>query len=210
MTVTSALLSFSVVAVFLTIIPGLDTALVLRSAIAQSRRHAIVTALGINTGALVWGAAAAVGATALLAASTLADDGLRIAGALYMIYLGAMMLWRTRSRAAVPEAGRAPASEPLWRAFARGATTNLLNPKVGAFYLAVIPQFVPANSNHLLMGLALAMVHNLVSVFWFAGLIGSAHLARRWLSKDSVRGWIDRVTGVVLVGFGVKLAASRA
>lgn len=209
MTVTSALLSFSVLALLLTIIPGLDTALVLRSAIAQSRKHAVVTALGVNTGALVWGAAAAVGASALLAASTFAYDVLRIAGAVYMVYLGAAMVWRTRRRAAVANPEKSPSSEPLWRSFARGATTNLLNPKVGAFYLAVIPQFVPPGANQLLMGLALAMVHNLVSVFWFAGLIASAHLARRWLTRDSVRAWIDRVTGVVLVGFGVKLAVSR-
>lgn len=211
-TVTSALLSFAAVSFLLTIIPGLDTAMVLRSAISQTRRHAVVTALGINTGALAWGAAAAVGASALLAASSLAYDGLRIAGALYMAYLGVTMFWRTvrPGAAADPELALAQAVEPLWRAYVRGASCNLLNPKVGAFYLAVIPQFIPPDTNLLLMGLALAMVHNLVSVFWFAGLITAAHLARRWLARDRVRRWMDRITGTVLVAFGAKLAISRA
>lgn len=210
MTVTSALLSFAALAIFLTIIPGLDTALVLRAAISQGRRHAVITALGVNTGALVWGAAAAVGATALLTASEVAYDGLRLAGACYLVWIGVMMIYRTVRRYTVDEAEpqRTPEQESYWISFMRGAGNNILNPKVGVFYLAVIPQFIPSDTNHLVMGLALAMVHNLVSVFWFAAIIVSAHLARRWLSRAAVRRWMDRSTGTVLVAFGLRLATT--
>jgi len=211
MTITQALLGFAVVAALLTIMPGIDSALVLRSALTRSRRVAIATGIGICCGAFVWGAAAAVGAAALLAASELAYRILTLAGAAYMAYLGGMMLWRTLRRrpAEQPELPDAPRSDGFWRAWTTGAATNLLNPKVGVFYIATIPQFIPAGSVPVVMGLLLAAVHVALTVVWFALLIGAAGLFRRWLSKESVTAWIDRVTGVVLIGFGLKLALER-
>lgn len=219
MTVPSALLSFAVIAGLLTIVPGLDTALVLRSAISRSRGYAFATALGINTGALVWGMAAAVGASALLAASETAYRMLTLAGAAYMVWLGASMLWKTFRRtpgtassssssssatvAAVPAASR----RDLLRAWLTGAGTNLLNPKVGVFYLAMIPQFIPAGVSPLLMGALLAGVHNLLGIAWFTLIILGTGFAARWLKNARSAKIIDRITGTVLIGFGIKLAA---
>ncbi|GAA0332848.1 LysE family translocator [Micropruina glycogenica] len=84
--------------------------------------------------------------------------------------------------------------------------TNLLNPKIGAFYLATIPQFVPAGVSPLGMGLLLAGVHDLLAVAWFALIIAGASYARRWLANARALRVVDRVAGVTLVGFGVKLA----
>ncbi|HEU0315730.1 MAG TPA: LysE family transporter, partial [Solirubrobacteraceae bacterium] len=89
----TALLSFAVVAGLLTIIPGLDTALVLRAALSQSRLHAFATAAGVSTGALIWGAGAAMGVSALLTASTAAYTAVRIVGAGYLLWLGGRLLW---------------------------------------------------------------------------------------------------------------------
>lgn len=208
MTVTSALLGFSAVAAVLTLIPGLDTTLVLRSALTQSRRHAAVTALGISTGALAWGGAAAVGAAALLAASELAYRTLTIAGAVYMAYLGVRLVAKSFRQAEVAVAG-AEAPVPLWRAFVNGAWTNLLNPKIGAFYVATIPQFIPEGASHLGMGLLLAGVHDVIGLLWFAGLIWGARVARRWLTSARGVKIVDRVAGVVLIGFGARLALER-
>ncbi|MTE12383.1 hypothetical protein GLP40_06240 [Nocardia sp. CT2-14] len=91
----------------------------------------------------------------------------------------------------------------------RGVGTNLLNPKVGVFYMAMLPQFIPAGSSHLLMGAVMAMVHNLEGVVWFTAIICTAGLARSWLNRDRVRRTMDAVTGAVLVGFGVDLAVGR-
>jgi threonine/homoserine/homoserine lactone efflux protein len=204
-TVTQALLSFAVIALLLTITPGIDTALVLRSVLTRGRGTAVWTGLGILTGAFVWGAAAAVGASALLAASALAYRLLMLAGAAYMLYLGVTMIVRTFRRAeAQPKVETLPTSSP--RAYLTGLVTNLLNPKVGVFYVATIPQFIPAHTVPVLMGLSLAAVHAVLTVIWFAILItGGAAVSRLLRSPKALR-IIDRVTGVVLIGFGVRVA----
>ena len=201
-----ALTSFALVAGLITIIPGLDTAVVLRSALVLGRKQAFATALGINTGALVWGAAAATGVSMLLTASHVAYTALRIVGAVYLVWMGVGML-RAARRGELTEAPDRVPETGLARAFLRGAGTNLLNPKIGAFYIAVFPQFMPAHVSHLAMGLALAAVHDLLALVWFTVLILSAHRARAWFARRRVKRALDTVTGAVLVGFGVELAA---
>jgi threonine/homoserine/homoserine lactone efflux protein len=207
--------SFALVAGLVTIIPGLDTALVVRTAVTQGRSRGFAAAAGIATGCLVWGAAAAVGVSALLTASQLAYDVVRAIGAAYLVWLGAAMLWRTSRRG--NSAGKQRASgepetphsqESLFRCWLRGATTNLLNPKIGAFYLAMFPQFIPAHASHLLTGLVLAGIHDAEGIIWFALLISGVHLARRFLDSARAHKIMDRITGTVLIGFGVKLALS--
>lgn len=211
-TVYQAVLSFAVVAGLLTLVPGIDTALVLRSSISRSRGFAFATALGISTGAMVWGIAAAVGVSALLAASELAYRLLTLAGAAYMIWLGLSLLWKSWRSSDGTTAGHAEASLPaaggrqLLRGWLTGAGTNLLNPKVGVFYIATIPQFIPSGASPLLMGMLLAGVHCAFSMLWFTLLIFATGFASKWLkSARSIR-VIDRITGTVLVGFGLKLA----
>lgn len=209
MSIPEALLSFAAVALVLTLIPGLDTTLVLRSALTQGRGRAVMTALGIACGALCWGAAAAVGAAALLAASEVAYRVVTLAGAAYMAYLGVTMIVRS-FRADPAHAADAPAaslSSP-WRAFAVGTGTNVLNPKIGVFYIATIPQFIPQGTQPLAMGLLLAAVHAVLSLAWFAVIITAASMARRRLADPRAVRVIDRVAGVVLVGFAAKLALS--
>ncbi|MGO3885326.1 MAG: LysE family translocator [Mycetocola sp.] len=207
MTLTTALLGFAVVAAVLTLVPGLDTALILRSSISRGWRGGLATTLGINAGTLAWGIAAAVGASALLAASTTAYRILTIAGAGYMVYLGASLLWRSwRKTGVAAEQPAAHAEESLWRSALTGFTTNLLNPKIGVFYIATIPQFVPAGASPLVMGVLLALVHAALTLIWAGALIAGTQLARRWLQSPRALRITDRVTGVVLIGMGTKLA----
>ncbi|MEV4415235.1 LysE family translocator [Catellatospora sp. NPDC049609] len=233
MTVASALASFALVAGLLTIVPGADTALVLRVAVAQGRRHAYATAAGICTGALIWGAAAAAGVSALLLASSTAYAVMRVAGAAYLVVIGALMIrdaWRSRKAAAPPEGATAAeaqadpgtpiangsprAGRSAWRSFGRGFLTNLLNPKVGLFYVALLPQFLPDGVPALPMGVLLALVHDAEAMIWFALLIGGVDLARRWWTGSGrtaarVRRAIDALAGTVLVALGLRLAADR-
>jgi len=140
-----SLLSFGLVAGLLTLVPGIDTALVLRSSLARTRGFAFATALGISTGLMVWGIAAAVGVSALLAASELAYRALTIAGAAYMVWLGASLLWKSRAKDASSASPAADVGVPaasrhqLFQGWLTGTGTNLLNPKVGVFYIATIP-----------------------------------------------------------------------
>lgn len=213
MSVASAVASFALLAGLLTIVPGLDTALVLRSAILHGRRHAFATALGINSGALVWGAGAAVGVSALLTASTLAYTSLRVVGAVYMVWLGVRLIWTGAIRhPAGREADRSSeggvAACSVWCSWRRGLLTNLLNPKIGAFYLAVLPQFIPTHTSHLAMGVLLAVVHDLEGMLWFTVIILGAERMRSWLRRRSAQRVVDGGTGSVLIGFGLKLGLS--
>lgn len=209
MSITDALLAFAVVAGLLTVVPGLDTALVLRSTVTRSRAHGFAALAGIQAGTLVWGVAAAGGAAALLAASQTAYRVLTLAGAAYMVWLGASMLWASfRSRDGGPPEVDAPL--PVGgrrRDLALGLGTNLMNPKVGVFYVAAIPQFVPDGVNPLLMGALLAGVHCALGTAWLSAVVlGAGYVGPRLRRSDAVR-WVDRVTGGVLVVFGARLAA---
>jgi threonine/homoserine/homoserine lactone efflux protein len=225
-TVTHAFLSFALVAGLLTVIPGLDTALVLRTAVADGRRAAFAAASGIGTSSLVWGVAAATGASALLTASRSAYLALRVVGAIYLIWFGAKLLHDALSGKAAPgdtaepvtgdsdgdrggevSVGRARTSA-AGRSWVRGVSTNLLNPKVGVFYVAMIPQFIPAGAPHLAMGIGLALVHDAEGMCWFTALILVAHSARRVFARARFRRVMDAVTGCVLLGFGARLATS--
>lgn len=205
-----SLLSFGLVAGLLTLVPGIDTALVLRSSLARTRGFAFATALGISTGLMVWGIAAAVGVSALLAASELAYRALTIAGAAYMVWLGASLLWKSRAKdpsSASPEVGVPAASRhQLLQGWLTGTGTNLLNPKVGVFYIATIPQFIPPGTPPLLMGILLAGVHCVLGLAWLTFLIFGAGFASKWLKSARSLRIIDRITGTVLIGFGLRLA----
>ena len=206
MSVQGAVLGFGLVALLLTITPGLDTALVLRAAITRGRRDAVATALGVVAGVLAWGAAAAVGVSALLTASTVAYDVLRLVGAGYLVWLGGRILWRLVRHPAEAAAGSSLSPGGAWRSARTGLLTNLLNPKVGAFYLSVLPQFLPPGTPALGMGVLLALVHAALSLVWFAVLVLGAVAARRWLQRPGVSRTVEGVTGVALLGLGLRLA----
>jgi threonine/homoserine/homoserine lactone efflux protein len=213
-TLLQAVFSFAVVAGLLTLVPGMDTALVLRSSISRSRRFAFATAIGISTGAMIWGVAAAVGVSALLAASETAYRLLTIAGAAYMIWLGLSLLWKSlrHGKAAATPAAKVlvPGRSELFTGWLTGTGTNLLNPKVGVFYIATIPQFIPAGESPLLVGVLLAGVHCVLAMAWFTLLIFGTGYASRWLKGARSIRIIDSITGTVLVGFGLKLALEPA
>jgi threonine/homoserine/homoserine lactone efflux protein len=205
------ILAFAVVAGLLTIIPGLDTALVLRAAVTHGRRYAFATALGVNSGVLVWGVGAAAGVSALLTASTAAYTVLRFVGAAYMVFLGIRFLhdaWHSRGRAPsklVSDADARQSPSGVAIAWRRGFITNLANPKVGAFYVALLPQFIPRGSPHILVGVLLAMVHNVEGITWFSLLILGIHGGRSWIMTSHMQRTLNAITGVVLITFASTL-----
>ena len=198
--------SFGLVVALLTITPGVDTALVLRSAAVTGRARAWGAIAGIGCGTLAWGALTAVGVSALLAASQIAYTIVRLAGAAYLIYLGLRLLWsavRGHVGTAAVTAGVVDTFGAGWR---QGLFTNLLNPKVGAFYLAILPQFIPVDAPHLPWGLVLAAVHVGEGIIWLGMVLMLAHSLRTWLERPRVVRGIDAVVGTVIAAFGIRLA----
>ena len=207
MTTLQALLAFSFAAFLLTITPGLDTALVLRTAATEGPRRAFAAALGIGIGCLVWGVAAACGAGALLTASEVAYTALKWAGAAYLVWMGVMLIAKPRNAfepgAVALTGGGALAS------LRRGLLTNLLNPKVGVFYISFLPQFVPAGANPATFGILLAGLHVVMGLIWAGLLIAATAPLAGLLREATVIRWLDRMTGGVFVAFGLRLALER-
>jgi threonine/homoserine/homoserine lactone efflux protein len=219
----TAVLAFAGVAALINVTPGLDTLLVVRASAGQERRFGVAAALGILVGCLAWGIATAAGLTALLTASHLAYDTLRIAGAGYLTWLGISALVKSRRRSApstgVPSDQPAPLAEspqgeasdavPSVRgwltAFRSGMGTNLLNPKAGVFYMSLIPQFIPHGAPTFSTTLLFTAVDIVELAVWYWVVSGAAHALSERIRRPSFRRRMEQISGVVFLGFAVNL-----
>jgi len=210
MTVGHALLAFTVAAGLLTITSGPDTALVLRTAAVEGPRRAMMAGAGVCLGLLTRGFAAAIGIGALLSATRAAYNVLGISGACYLIFLGTKIFLGQRSFFSEPgpepsplQAERVSATAPRW--FARGFLTNILNPKVGVFYITFLPQFIPSGVAATPSSMLLAAIHATQGIIWFLILTLATRSLSTWLQRPKVRKALDRTTGAALASFGLKL-----
>lgn len=207
MTAANDLLAFTAAAALLTILPGLDTALVIRTSVIDGTRAAARAGAGIVLGCLAWGVAVALGASALIGASAVGFSVLRWIGAAYLLWLGIGLLRSNGGRADVSMGMEAPGRSTAW--LRRGLLTNLLNPKVGLFYLSFLPQFVPSGVPAASWMLLLACVHAMLGAAWFTVLIVAGRSIGRALARPGVLRSIDRATGLLFVSFGLRLALAR-
>jgi threonine/homoserine/homoserine lactone efflux protein len=206
--VTENLLPFIGVAIAVVVIPGPDMALVARNVFRHGRAAGYATSLGICTGILGWAVAAALGIATVLATSSVAFTILKLAGAAYLIYLGISTL---RSRDDVALEGTADtATLPAGQAWAQGLVSSLLNPKLGVFFLTLLPQFIAPGEPAALRAIQLAVVFDLIGLAWL--LLYSAMLAAigYGLGRSGPRRFIRWVSGTVLVALGVRVAFERA
>lgn len=203
-----SLAAFAVTAGIFTMSPGPDTATVLRTSTTSGPKHGFLAALGIALGLLVWGLSAAFGLTALLAASEIAFNVVKWAGAAYLFCIGLRMLLQPRTGFS-EEGGSRLTNRSPYAGFRQGLTTNLLNPKAGLFYITFLPQFIPHGVNVILFSLLLAACHALMALCWFTILtlltVPFSHL----LTRPVVVRRLDRLTGCIFMGFGLKLALSE-
>ena len=202
------LLGFIAAACVLTVTPGVDTAIVLRTTLAQGRAAAARAALGVGLGCLVWGGCVALGLVALLQASEAAYRMLQATGAAYLVWTGGRML--LRPRLAPEPADDTGSMQTAALAFRRGFLANLLNPKVGVFYVSFLPQFVPEGAGVGPYIFFLATLHVGLSLAWFGLLITLTAPLQGWLRRPAALRALDRLTGGILVAFGMKLAVSSA
>lgn len=207
-----AVLAFVPAAALLVVAPGPDSLLVLRNSARGGRQAGLATAAGTITGLLVWAAAAALGLAALVRASEIGYTIVRWCGAAYLIFLGSQLLWRSRRRGQQGEEQVCASTARVERRVAdylAGVGTNLFNPKVGIFFVSFLPVFIPrgvsvASASLMLAGIFLAEgILWLTMVAWLGGRLSAI------VSRPSIRRRIDRLTGMVMVGFGVRLAMGR-
>ncbi len=204
--VWSSLLAAVLVLALLTVVPGPDVAVVTRVALGSGRPAAARTAAGIAAGCLVWGGLTAAGLAAILAASAEAYAVVKLVGAAYLVFLGMQTLWRSRRGTLSVAPDVAPRGDG--RPFVTGLLTNLLNPKIAVFYTGLLPQLVPAGAPVGVTLLGLVVVHAVLGVVWLNTYAALLHGACGTLTRPRVRRAIERVTGVILIGFGVRIALS--
>lgn len=201
---------FFLTGVLLNLTPGQDTMFILGRSLTGGLRSGVASALGISVGSVLHTLAAALGLSALLAASPTAFFTIKIAGALYLAYLGVRLLFARAHESA--DLNSAPAEQgTAWSAFRQGMLTNVLNPKVALFFLALMPQFIePDSTTKTLAFLALGLTFVTTGLLWCLVLaIGAAHLRAFFQLAPRVRTVVDRATGAVFIALGIRIAADR-
>ena len=206
MSLDPRLVAFVGVAAVLTILPGADMALVMRNVFALGRPRTMLTIAGIACGCLIHATASALGMSAVLATSATAFTVMKTAGAAYLIWIG-VQSFRTRTDASDPgdrsrvSRGTAP--------FAQGFLTNVLNPKVAIFYLTFLPQFIAPGEPVFRRSLFLASVHIAMGVVWLSAYAWFIERLGAVLTRPTVKAWLERATGGLLIALGVRLAWDR-
>jgi threonine/homoserine/homoserine lactone efflux protein len=200
---------FITTAIVLVLTPGQDTFFILGRSIASGRAAGIAAALGITAGSIVHTLLAAVGLSALLATSPYAFMAVKLAGAAYLFYIGIRaLLSRANGFAEQPDAAR---NDGRWPAFRQGIVTNVLNPKVALFFLALMPQFISAGSpNKVAAFLVLGVSFMALGLAWCLVLaIAAARLRGVLLQRPSMATLLNRVAGCMFIALGLRLATAR-
>jgi threonine/homoserine/homoserine lactone efflux protein len=191
--------TFSVAATLVVLLPGPDTLGVVRNLVKGGRGVAARTVLGVLSGLTVWVVTAVLGVSAVLRASHDAYLGLRLAGGAYLVYLGVRSLWARTGTATPPRRLAATG-------YTAGLLTDLLNPKVGVFFVTFLPGFVPHGYSVAWMSLIFGAIFVALTAAYFAILLTASRPFTRWMANARLRRRMDRCTGLVLIGFGLRLA----
>jgi RhtB (resistance to homoserine/threonine) family protein len=200
--------SFLPVAAVLIIVPGPDTALVTKNAVLHGRQAALGTALGVNLGLVVWTVAAALGLAAVVRASAVAFTALKLIGAAYLIWLGVQALRAARCQSATAVAGGNVRARHLGGlgGVRQGLASDLSNPKIAVLFTSLLPQFVAARAPTLMPFLLLGAIFVAMTLLWLCAYALLAARASATLQRPAVSRALERFTGVVLIGLGVRLA----
>ena len=207
----AAVVPFLAVSALVIMTPGPDTALTIRNVLLGGRRGGIFTALGVSAGQAVWALATAAGLAALLTASRPVFVVVKLAGAAYLVFLGATLLWGAlRSRdARRPDARGARAGVPLAArsAFRQGVISNLANPKMAVYFTAVLPQVVGSTHASFLPLAGFGLTFSLLTFLWLTLYSLAVSWAGAVLLRPRVRRSLEATTGAVLIALGLRVAA---
>ena len=205
----SQVLAFTIVAAVLTVTPGADTLLVVRNTLRGGVRDGLATMAGVCCGLYAHALLSALGLSVILTQSAAAFTALKIAGAGYLVWLGAQSLLAARRGHPVPAAAIAGIRVSAARSFREGFLTNVLNPKVAVFYLALLPQFIGPGDPVLAKSLLLTAIHFAQGLLWLGGVVLLVNRSRTFFLRTAIRRWMDAACGALLVALGLRLAMER-
>ena len=206
--------AFLALAALLTISPGADVVLTLRNTLSGGTRAGLATMAGICSGFVFQPLLATLGLAALFVRLPVAFAAVKMAGAFYLVYLGiqslreAIRLWKTRDRdtSAVGSTRRVSG----WKRYREGLLTNALNPKIAVFYFAVLPQFIRPGDPVFLKSFLMTFCHYAMGAIWLGGIAICAGRLRSVLTRPRIKASLEAMSGLAMIGFGAKLAFSRA
>ncbi|WP_404321783.1 LysE family translocator [Cytobacillus firmus] len=200
--------TFLILSLFVVMSPGIDTALITKRTISDGRTDGYKMGLGITAGSLVHTFAAAFGLSAILMQSAAAFEVIKYAGAVYLIYLGlsSFISLKKKKNSDIETEVKTDIKKS---AFKQGLLSNVLNPKVAMFFLTFLPQFVKAGENAQQQLIIMGIIYTLLSISWFFLYVFFINYLRDWLMSPKVQRVMDKATGVVLIGFGLKLAMDK-
>lgn len=202
----STLLAFLGACTLIAASPGPSTVLIIRQSL-QSRRSGFLTVLGNETGVFVWGVVAAFGLTALLAASEMAYDVMRVVGAVVLVVFGVQMLWQARRTKGAADDGLGQGGgKSGWASYRTGLLINLANPKAAIFAMSFLPQFVPEGAPHLPTMVGLAALWAVYEIGYYGLYVWFVGRMKTVLSRAGVRRRLEQVSGGVLLLLGARLA----
>lgn len=212
----ATLLPFLIACTAVAAVPGQSTALIIRQSIRGGKRAGVATVLGNESGVFIWGCAAAFGFTALLAASKIAYDGMRVVGACVLLWF-AVQSFRSARRMKGEEAaeeheendGDARTRGALW-SYRAGLLTNLANPKAAIFAMSFLPQFVPAHAPKLAAMLLLAVAWSVYEVFYYSAYVWCVQRLRTFFSRRKVRRRMEQISGTVMLGLAVRMVVENS
>ncbi|MFV2050690.1 LysE family translocator [Metabacillus litoralis] len=199
--------TFLILSLFVVTSPGIDTALITKRTISDGRKDGFNMALGITSGSFVHTFAAAFGLSAILLQSAVAFEIVKYVGAFYLIYLGISAFISRKKKD--PAAENQQDAEMKKSAFKQGLISNVLNPKVAMFFLTFLPQFIQTGENATQQLIIMGVSYTLLSISWFFIYVFFINYLREWLLSPTVQGIMDKATGLVLIGFGLKLALDK-
>jgi threonine/homoserine/homoserine lactone efflux protein len=201
--------AYIVLATALAVAPGPDVLFVVANGMRHRVKGAVASALGIGCGSLVHAITAALGVSAIIAASPLAFDALKYAGAAYLAYLGLQSLRAYFKHSNTLDIDQAIVEVSTWSVFRRGLITNILNPKVVVFYLALLPQFINVELGNVgLQIFLLGSIHNAIGMVFLISIGLMAGRASGWLATTNFGKWLDGLAGVFFIGLAVRLLLS--
>lgn len=197
--------TFLIAITLLTMTPGADTMIVIRNTMRGGAKDGLVSSLGICLGLFVHATLSAVGISAILLYSATAFTLLKTIGALYLLWLGFHSLKSFWNAKRVHQKPVAPKPFSFWISMQEGFLSNVLNPKAVIFYMAFLPQFISHEHSALVQSLFLALIHFSIATLWQAILIYTIVSANGFITKKSVRQSLDAISGIVMIGLGIRL-----